>query len=220
MMSFDQISQVHPLFADVTEAEWVGAVGPGETEYVDFVSEEILQSFQPDTAKLGILLEGTAAAYTSDGKIVRKFQAPHLFGLSALFAESPSYPTEIIASSSGRVFWLAGSAVKRLLHLSPPFFDQYLRITSQKLIFLNDHIHLLLYESARERIEAFLVRCWQNHGNPCPIGYNRKEWAQYLGISRASLYRELDLLQQKGWILVEKKQITLTELYLQKRSLI
>lgn len=199
---------------------WESSVYPGESVVNHFVSDEILQPFRPESAKLGIILEGEAAAFTPDHKIVRKFQAPHLFGLSALFAESPSYPTQIVASGRGRVFWLKSSAVLRLLANSPEFLHRYLTITSEKLIFLNDHIHLLLYETARDRMEAFLVRLWQVHGNPCPIHYTRNEWAQYLGISRASLYRELDYMQQKGWILVERKQITLTQAFLQKRSLL
>lgn len=219
-MILSRLKRTHPLFASLSESDWKTSVMLDESEIVDFVPEEVLQPFHPKTAKLGILLSGTAAAFTPDKKIVRKFQAPHLFGLSALFADSPSYPTQIIASSSGQVFWLKGSAVKRLLAHSPQFLEQYLRITSEKLIFLNDHIHLLLYETARERMEAFLIRLWQTHGNPCTIHYNRKEWAQYLGISRASLFRELDYMQQQGWIQVERKQITLTQEFIQKRSLL
>lgn len=198
---------------------WEQAVYPDESGVNTFVSGEVLQPFQPESAKLGIILDGQAAAFTPDQKLVRKFQAPHLFGLSALFSQAPSYPTQIIASESGHVFWIKNSAVLRLLANSPEFLQRYLSITSEKLIFLNDHIHLLLYETARERMEAFLIRLWQIHGNPCPIHYTRKEWAQYLGISRASLYRELDYMQQTGWIIVEKKQITLTQEFLEKRSL-
>lgn len=211
---------MHPLFAMLTDDEWERSVYPGESEISHFVPEEVLQPFQPESARLGIILEGQAAAFTPDQKIIRKFQAPHLFGLSALFADSPSYPTQIVAVGRGRVFWLTSHAVARLLSASPEFLQQYLRITSEKLIFLNDHIHLLLHETARERIEAYLIQIWQIHGNPCPLRYRRNEWAQYLGISRASLYRELDYLQQNGWIHVERKQITLTQEFIQKRSLV
>lgn len=217
-IQFIELQKQFPLFSTTTADEWETSVVPNETETAAFVSGEVLQSFQPAQARIGIILRGSATAFTHDTKIVRKFTAPHLFGLSALFALTPSYPTEIIAASSGEVFWLEGQAIHRLLQNSSGFLDQYLQVTSEKLIFLNAHIDLLLHETARERIEAFLIHTWKRTGNPCRTPYNRKEWAQYLGISRASLYRELHALEEKGWIEMKNKEIHLTKTILEKRT--
>lgn len=215
---FIELQKQFPLFSTTTEDEWKASVDPSETEVASFVTGEILQSFQPAQARIGIILKGSAAAFTNEKKIVRKFTAPHLFGLSALFALTPSYPTEIIAASSGEIYWLQGKAIHRLLQNSPGFLQQYLQVTSEKLIFLNTHINLLLHETARERIEAFLIQTWTRSGNPCRLSYNRTEWAQYLGISRASLYRELNVLEKKNWIEMKNKEIYLTKTYLEKRT--
>ena len=202
-----------------TADEWNVSVNPNETTTASFVSGEVLQSLQPAQARIGLLVRGSAAAFTHDKKIVRKFTAPHLFGLSALFALTPSYPTEIIAASSGEIFWLQDKAIQKLLQNSPGFLQQYLQVTSEKLIFLNAHIDLLLYESARERIEAFLIHTWKRKGNPCHISYNRTQWAQYLGISRASLYRELHALEETGWIEIKNKDIYVRKIMIEKRNL-
>jgi CRP-like cAMP-binding protein len=218
-IQFLKLKNQFPLFSMTTVDEWEASVNPNETTIAPFVSGEVLQSFQPAQARIGLLVKGSAAAFTHDKKIVRKFTAPHLFGLSALFALTPSYPTEIIAACSGEIFWLQDKAIQRLLQNSPGFLQQYLQVTSEKLIFLNAHIDLLLYESARERIEAFLIHTWKRKGNPCYISYNRTEWAQYLGISRASLYRELHALEGMGWIEIKNKEIYLTKTMEEKRNL-
>jgi CRP-like cAMP-binding protein len=218
-IQFLALQRQFPLFSMTTDDEWNASVKPNETTATSFVTGEVLQSFQPAQAKIGLLVRGSAAAYTHDKKIVRKFTAPHLFGLTALFALAPSYPTEIIAASSGDIVWLQGKAIQRLLQNSPGFLQQYLQVTSEKLIFLNTRIDLLLYESARERIEAFLIHTWKRKGNPCRISYNRTEWAQYLGISRASLYRELHVLEETGWIKIQNKEIHVRKIMIEKRNL-
>lgn len=87
--------------------------------------------------------------------------------------------------------------------------QRYLSFISDKIYFLNKRIEGFTYESIQERVLCFLEseRERQDNQDEIVIRYSKQELAEYLCISRASLYRVLNDLAKEGLIKWEKNKV-------------
>lgn len=84
--------------------------------------------------------------------------------------------------------------------------ENYLNILSQKLYYLNQKLKVVSGLTLRQKISRYFI---QNIDDDLVVNlkYNREELADYLGVTRPSLSRELSKMKGEGLIDIEKNKI-------------
>lgn len=135
---------------------------------------------------------------------------------------------EIFLSKENKSYWYDAVAATEVKVLSIPwryFFDfcehacahhqkitgNMLEIQSEKNFEMTKKIHLLSGTGLRRKIAIFLYESKELDGS-VEMVMNREEFADYLGVARPSLSRELMNMQEEGIILVEKEHIQIIDM--------
>ena len=86
-----------------------------------------------------------------------------------------------------------------------------LPIFAGKAYYLNQKIRIISGASLRQKIARMLLQ--HTHSDPdYTFSMNREKMADYLGVARPSLSRELSNMQAEGLISLEKRQIRIVDL--------
>lgn len=151
------------------------------------------KAIQTPRGCLGAIITGEMRVYrnlkTGQRVLMHRLVAGDLFGMLALTARLDDAITELVAAKGTRILWFKESMLLDSLSQSPSRLKQYLDYLHSRIAFLNFRLACFNYASASERYE-FMV----THMDQMPQ-MNRTEMAEYLGISRASLYR---IIKGKG----------------------
>ena len=156
---------------------------------------------------IGIILEGRAkiTKKDSDGKttLLAIREASAIFGVGTVFNGAARYPTLITALSNVKILFISEDALEEIFRKNFICAKNYMRFLSQRIVFLNRKIDAFTAESAEMRLMIFLSDMLDEDGEDIQtvkpeISY--KALAQALSISRASLYRVFDSLENEGII--------------------
>lgn len=167
--------------------------------------------YQPDRFArcLGVLLSG-GIRVSRDSLAISVLSPGDLFGAAALFNDRTDYATTLTACAPCRVVLLSQQLVSRLMDASPRIRDNYIRYLSGRICFLSGRIRSLAAEGAEGKLKQHLLTTLSptRPRLTCPA----TELAQRLGISRASLYRAFDTLEEQGLIRREGRSILVPDL--------
>lgn len=158
---------------------------------------------------LGIISKGKAQIiqedYLGNRTIIRQLEENSLFGEAFVCAQGQILTVSVQAQSDCEVLFLNLDSILLTCTQNCPFHHQLIRnlvkILAQKNILLLNHLEITTKRSLQEKILAYLNRLAQeqhSHEVSSPLG--RIDLADYLGVDRSSLTRELNKLQKKGLI--------------------
>ena len=85
-----------------------------------------------------------------------------------------------------------------------------LSLLSQKAYMLSSRIQVLASPSIREKAARFILEREMEDGS-AGIGMSREAMADYMGVTRPSLSRELGKMQTEGLIRLEGRRIIVTD---------
>ncbi len=174
--------------------------------------EEIIFSPGHYRRSLGFLLSGSASVYKLAGKnrlFMSRLEPGAMFGAAALFHSRPDYVTEIRSLTPAEVFFLPQAALEELFRQDFTLVQNYLAYLADRILFLNQRLEDLARPSAKERVLHYLVS--HSRQGIFTLASTWQELSAALGLSRASLYRILDRLQQEGMLQRQGKTILLSK---------
>lgn len=154
---------------------------------------------------LGVIIEGTLVSHKSiaGGTLaLRNLECGDIFGLAALFGEAHGYVSTVYAKSRATVVFFSEDFLKKLFNKYPEYAIAYIRLLSQKIRYLNTKIDNFATPNAYSKLALYLYEHQGYEGSMSSL-------ADILGMSRMTLYRNLDLLVEEGTILKNGKKITL-----------
>lgn len=158
--------------------------------------------------KLGFLLYGRACIRQSGehGPVLDYISPPRVFGLASIYLENAQL-SEIYALTRLRMLCLSRSEVDALMDISPRFRANFLCYLSTRVAFLAGKLERLSTMSAEDRLFSYL----QEHADEAGryAVHSMTEFAALLNISRASLYRAAEQLEQSGVLRHMGKQFIL-----------
>lgn len=157
---------------------------------------------------LGLIIEGNVLVYRKGAGLpvlLQRLTEGKLFGASTLFSDSSEYQTELKAGSESKVFFIPSEIISELIISEPSFALDYVAFLSGKIRFLNERLSELSAPSALQKLASYLLK---DEGR---IALSRVQLASALGIGRASLYRALDELTDKGYISSDGKNVTVID---------
>lgn len=165
--------------------------------------EKIIQN----SHQMIIILSGTAVVINGNA-VLRTITSGGVFGIVTLFSEKGA-ETEIMAKTNCRLLVLPEKAVEFLLKADSAASMNYIRFLTDRIHFLNSVIDRYTAGNIEDNLSAFLLNLSEQYGNTFSL--NITAAASQLNIGRASLYRAIDALNNKGAITKNGKEITITD---------
>lgn len=164
---------------------------------------------------LGLMISGKATAYSAPKEgaaILRSFGAGDVFGAANLYAEGAEAFSHIVADQATEVLFLPRASLQRLLSAEPQAAENYLRFLAHRVAFLNRKIQALTAGAATDRLAAYLATYSQpDDAGRAVLAVNISKLAPSLSMSRASLYRSLQHLVDRGAIYREGRQVVIAD---------
>ncbi|WMJ84815.1 Crp/Fnr family transcriptional regulator [Oscillospiraceae bacterium LTW-04] len=162
---------------------------------------------------LDVVLSGRLVAYSlsENGSAIKmfEFQKNSIIGANLLFGDQNTYPLNIYSVTPCELLHITQNAVMELLH-NYHFVMQYIKSLSMNSRGMNQKITMLTQKTLRENLLDYLKKQSFIQGSPTillPI--SKKQLADYLGVQRPSLFRELKKLQDERIIEIDNRVITL-----------
>lgn len=150
---------------------------------------------------LGILLSGEVQIYKTlpNGSelLLRHLNADALLGLGYVWGNAEIFPATIKAVKPCSVLFLPKDSLKQLFVMEPIILDNFLNAMNDSFVYLNTKIELLAITSTKERL-LFIIKQACESGESLTL--NKSRLCRELSISRASLYRSLEQLQNEQYI--------------------
>ncbi len=181
----------------------------------NFINGEIIVHQGDIIEHIGIVLAGSAIGkkYTPDGEeiIVSHMAVNNIFGDVLSGAIGFASPVTVMAHSNCRVLFIN---YEQLLFSQSPLTHRVLQNMiqniSRKYFAQNKRMDILMLKSVRGKVLAYLE--WQKtiySSSSFEINLDRRLLADFLGVERSALSRELSRMQKDGLIEYHKNKFTL-----------
>lgn len=165
---------------------------------------------------IAFILSGTATVYipSASGQEMpmRKLNKGNFFGVATLFTEQKDYVSRIVAMTDIKVIFIGQETVEKMIRKEPAFSMGLIKFLSDRIRFLNTKISLLSNSNSMDSFVEYLVNMSLQSGNTFSVGSSYTLLAKSLNISRSSLYRNIEDLEEKGLIRREGKNITVPDI--------
>lgn len=174
---------------------------------VSYKSGETIFSRGETENSLAYIAEGTVAVYRDSAQksvLLNRLPSGSTFGASSLFVKSENFPTHLIAKGSTRILFISEETLKTLFSEIPKTALNYILFLSDRIRFLNGKIRSFASGTNEEKMARFLL---ENEENGEIFVKNLSSLASSLSLGRASLYRELESMAERGLIAREKNTI-------------
>lgn len=160
-----------------------------------------------------IVISGSLVAYSllenGSAMTVFEFTQGHMLGANLLFGDTHTYPFTIYCLSDAQLLHTTKKAVSDFLH-DYHFTMQFIKMLSLNSQKLNQKVTMATQKTLRENLlEYFRQQSMQQHSNSIVLPISKKQLADYLGVQRPSLFRELKNLKDEGMIDVSNRMIQL-----------
>lgn len=200
-----------PLFMGCDHSHVAELIRKAEISQMTFHSGDYLMRRESEVHVLGILLKGSAIVKrrTKSGAMhMSRLSACDLFGAASIFCGNQPYVVDIQCITDCRVLFISEQTLMEWMGNEPCILRNYLEYLNRRIRFLNQRLDALSGSTVPSKIMMFLQSASDN--GVCRIK-SYTELAESLCLSRATLYRALDLLSGEGRILRDGKKIMILE---------
>ena len=159
--------------------------------------------------QVGIVLSGTLRIQKEDmngnAVIVTKLNSGDMFGEAFVCAGLSRIPVSVWASACADVLFIDYMKIITTCPSACSFHSKLLGnmlgIMAQKLILLTQKMDIVQKKSIRDKLTAYFETCVnENESRRFSIPFNRRELAEYIGVNRSAMSRELGKMQDEGLI--------------------
>ncbi|MGL5541479.1 MAG: Crp/Fnr family transcriptional regulator [Erysipelotrichaceae bacterium] len=164
---------------------------------------------------LDLVLEGALVAYrlapNGSETSVFGFRAGDSVGANLLFGTQNAYPMNIYCTQGATIASFTKREVECLL-ADATFVMRFVTIISSNAQGMNQKMAMYTQKSLRENILEYLCALvLEQRSKTIVLPISKKELADYFGVQRPSLFRELKRLKEEGILLIDNKTITLVD---------
>jgi CRP-like cAMP-binding protein len=160
---------------------------------------------------LDIVLSGSLVAYSlsinGSSTVIFEFNKGSIIGANLLFGENHNYPLNIYCLTDCQIVHIDTSAVLEFLH-DYNFTLHYIKSISQNSQGINQKMAMYTQRTLRENImDYFKQQTILQNSSIIVIPISKKQLADYFGVQRPSLFRELKQLKDEGLIEINNRTI-------------
>lgn len=167
---------------------------------------------------VGIVLSGSLEIqkiYESGRSLtIQRIMEGSTFGEAIVFSARNTYPVTIISSVESEIMFIENKVIIELCSTNKKILENFMELLSEKIIMLNSKVKTVSLCSIRQKIANFILeQVNMQKREKIKLSVNKKELAEYLGVQRPSLSRELINMQDDGIIESNKNEIRVLDIY-------
>lgn len=156
---------------------------------------------------LYLLCSGRVRSYMtgSDGKqiIVEELDAPDVLAPAFVFATDNRFPVSIVTLTECRIVIVNREEMARFMHQEPVVMMNFLRLISDRSIFLSRKVNAFALQDLKGRLSAWLYENGEIR--------NQQQLADRLGVARPSLARVLAELAKDGAVEFRQRKVVVAD---------
>ena len=153
-----------------------------------------------------IIIKGEARVSKGE-TVISHLKDGEIFGAAFLYNQSYEFENTVTALTPLKVVIIEKSGVDELIKCDSSISFNYISYLSERIGFLNSKIEGYTKPSAEEKLLLYLQKNADINNGKCEISVSMTELSHVLQISRASLYRVIEALEQQGKICRDGKKI-------------
>lgn len=199
------------LFRSLSEVAINDLLDSVQVKETVFERGDILAMQGEQCNRLIILVEGSVTAEMTDpsGKItkVEDIDAPNPLAILFLFGSRNKFPVEVIALDRVVALVIPKASVLKMLSLSEIFLQNYLDVSANYATKMSQKLHFMSFKTIRQKLAMYFLNLETTEANTVKLDKTQESLAEYFGVSRPALSRELKNMQTDGLIRINKRQI-------------
>lgn len=162
---------------------------------------------------MDFVLTGNFIAYSlapnGSETVVFEFEKGDIIGANLLFSEKNRYPLNIYSTSESTSLYISKSAILQLLK-DYNFTLHFIKSISQNSVGMNHKIAMYTNKTLRENLVDYLLSLSRSQNSKeITLPISKKQLADYFGVQRPSLFRELKKMKDEGLLEVNNRNIRL-----------
>jgi len=203
------VLQTAPLFRGIGQEELNTMLGCLKPRMKRYKYREIVALYGSPLSGIGIVASGKVAltreTYSGNRIMLGILGSGSIFGETAAFSNDRTWPVTVIANEDCQLLFLPPDKIRgncsNICAAHSILILNILNILSNKALMLNKKIEHLSAKSVRGKISSYLLEeNRQTNKTAFMIQMKRHELADYLGIPRPSLSREMAVMKKEGII--------------------
>ena len=173
---------------------------------VSYSKNDIVFSKETYSPVLCLIIKGEARVSKGE-TVISHLKDGEIFGAAFLYNQSYEFENTVTALTPLKVVIIEKSGVDELIKCDSSISFNYISYLSERIGFLNSKIEGYTKPSAEEKLLLYLKKNADINNGKCEISVSMTELSHVLQISRASLYRVIEALEQQGKICRDGKKI-------------
>lgn len=209
------------LFNNISKAEIRQILKCGKARVEEYKDNQIVFQKDDNVKKLGIILEGqfnlVSWKFNGTRAIVTTLERNDLFGEALAFSSSKELPYDLVSSGNSKAlilpYYVFFTMCREVCNFHKILINNMLSILADKIVVLNNKMHILNTETLRGRIAMYLLTLHKkNNSVMFDMPMNRQELADFLNVKRPSLSREFSKMQQENIIEVHRSTVRIIDM--------
>lgn len=209
------------LFNNISKAEIRQILKCGKARVEEYKDNQIVFQKDDNVKKFGIILEGqfnlVSWKFNGTRAIVTTLEQNDLFGEALAFSSSKEAPYDLVSSGNSKALILPYSVFftmcREVCNFHKILINNMLSILADKIVLLNNKMHILNTETLRGRIAMYLLTLHKKNNSVIfDMTMKRQELADFLNVKRPSLSRELSKMQQENIIEVQRSTVKIIDM--------
>lgn len=177
-------------------------------------NEHVVDHFKDDD-DFGIIISGRVdiirTNYNGTTTTIEKFETDDLINISYISMDGSEY--EIIAREDSEILLISYDTLINI-EIQDKIYNQFIKnlfiILNEVITLRNERIVILTKKTIRDKLlEYFNINSRKNGSRYVYLPFNFSDLANYLGVDRSAMSRELGFLKEEGFITIKGKRITL-----------
>ncbi len=178
-------------------------------EKLCFSKGDVIASSGENSRQLGIILKGSAQVTKDSGRVkMSVLSKGDVFGAITLFGNNSGFLTDITAAEKCEAVFFSPESIERILSADGETARCYIGYLSDRIGFLNGKIDSYTGTTASAKLAAWLLK---NTEQDEEITLSMTKLCGLLNISRASVYRAFEELQNGECVVRNGKNIKVTD---------
>ena len=173
---------------------------------VSYAKNDIVFSRETYSPVLCLIIKGEARVSKGE-TVISHLKDGEIFGAAFLYNQSYEFENTVTALTPLKVVIIEKDGVDELIKCDSSISFNYISYLSERIGFLNSKIEGYTKPSAEEKLMLYLKKNADINNGKCEISVSMTELSHVLQISRASLYRVIEALENQGKICRDGKKI-------------
>jgi CRP-like cAMP-binding protein len=209
-MNIDILQNIS-LFSAVKESDLEKLMAGNHIYQKNYMKGVTVHNSNETCRTLDIVLSGSLVAYSlstnGSSTTMFEFSKGSVIGANLLFGENHRYPLNIYCLTDCQIIHIDINAVLEFLH-DYNFTLHYIKSISQNSQGINQKIAMITQRKLRENImEFFKQQTIIQKSSVILLPMSKRQLADYFGVQRPSLFRELKKLKEEGIIEINNRII-------------